>query len=109
MQEEGSDIYGPDNLQVPALAIRRTAGDIPSRVADNFFWLGRYLERFENAARLTRATMTRLSRGALLPRDTPDLEALAACLADAGIVSADFHPSGWHRPSGRHAPARHAP
>ncbi len=98
LQEEGSDIYGPDNLQVPALAIRRTAGDIPSRVADNFFWLGRYLERFENAARLTRATMTRLSRGALLPRDTPDLEALAACLADAGIVSADFTPAAGTGP-----------
>ncbi len=34
------------------LAIRRTAGDMPSRVADNFFWLGRYLERLEGAARL---------------------------------------------------------
>ena len=98
LQEEGGDIYGPDNLHVPALAIRRTAGDLPSRVADNFFWLGRYLERLENAARLTRATMTRLSRGALLPRDTPDLAALAASLADAGIVSADFLPSAGTTP-----------
>jgi uncharacterized alpha-E superfamily protein len=90
LQEEGTDIYGPGNLRVPALPIRRTPGDLPSRVADNFFWLGRYLERLENAGRLTRATISRLTRGALLPRDLPDFAALAACLADAGIVSEDF-------------------
>ena len=32
---------------MPALPIRRTAGDLPSRVADNFYWLGRYMERLE--------------------------------------------------------------
>jgi uncharacterized circularly permuted ATP-grasp superfamily protein/uncharacterized alpha-E superfamily protein len=90
LQEEGTDIYGPGNLRVPALPIRRTPGDLPSRVADNFYWLGRYLERLENAGRLTRATVSRLSRGALLPRDVPDLAALANCLAEAGIVSEDF-------------------
>ena len=90
LQEEGADIYGPTNLRVPALPIRRTPGDLPSRVADNFFWLGRYLERLENAGRLARATISRLSRGALLPRDVPDLAALSACLSDAGIVSEDF-------------------
>jgi hypothetical protein len=67
LQEEGGDIYGPSNLHVPALTIRRTPGDMPSRVADNFYWLGRYLERLENAARLTRAVLARLSRGARWP------------------------------------------
>jgi uncharacterized circularly permuted ATP-grasp superfamily protein/uncharacterized alpha-E superfamily protein len=90
LQEEGTDIYGPGNMRVPALSIRRTPGDLPSRVADNFFWLGRYLERLENAGRLTRATISRLARGALLPRDIPDFAALAACLADAGIVGEDY-------------------
>jgi uncharacterized circularly permuted ATP-grasp superfamily protein/uncharacterized alpha-E superfamily protein len=90
LQEEGTDIYGPGHLRMPALAIRRTPGDLPSRVADNFFWLGRYLERLENAGRLTRATVSRLARGAFLPRDVPDLAALANCLADAGIVAEDF-------------------
>ncbi len=85
--EEGADIMGPGNLNVPSLQVRRTAGDMPSRVADNFFWLGRYLERLENAARLTRAMLARLSRAGLLPRDLPELRALSACLAEADVFS----------------------
>jgi uncharacterized circularly permuted ATP-grasp superfamily protein/uncharacterized alpha-E superfamily protein len=35
--------------------IRRIAGVLPSRAADNLFWLGRYLERAEGTLRLIRA------------------------------------------------------
>ena len=35
--------------------IRRIAGWVPSRAADNLFWLGRYLERAEATLRLIRA------------------------------------------------------
>ncbi len=90
LQEEGEDIYGPGNLHVPALSIRRTPGDMPSRVADNFYWLGRYLERLENVARLSRTVLNRIARGTMLPRDLPDMEALIACMVDAGIVSAEL-------------------
>ena len=90
LQEEGLDIHGPANLAVPALPIRRTAGDLPSRVADNFYWLGRYLERLENAARLARIVLGRLSRDTLLPRDLPTMAALIACLVDAGLVSEEL-------------------
>jgi len=90
LQEEGQDIYGPGNLHVPALSIRRTAGDMPSRVADNFYWLGRYLERLENAARLTRTVLARIARGTLLPRDLPEMAALTACMVEAGIVSEEL-------------------
>ena len=90
LQEEGEDIYGPGNLHVPALSIRRTAGDMPSRVADNFYWLGRYLERLENVARLSRTVLNRIARGTMLPRDLPDMEALIACMVDAGIVSEEL-------------------
>ncbi len=88
--EEGGDIRGPGYLPMPALAVRRTPGDLPSRVADNFYWFGRYLERLENAARLSRAMLARLSRAGLLPRDMPDVEALAACLVDAGVISEEL-------------------
>lgn len=37
--------------------------DLPSRVADNMFWLGRYLERCENTCRLLRAVLTRALAG----------------------------------------------
>ncbi|HSH09134.1 MAG TPA: circularly permuted type 2 ATP-grasp protein [Oceanipulchritudo sp.] len=32
--------------------VRRESFDLPSRVADNFFWLGRYVERTESIARV---------------------------------------------------------
>jgi uncharacterized circularly permuted ATP-grasp superfamily protein/uncharacterized alpha-E superfamily protein len=41
--------------------ISRGGADIPSRLADNLFWLGRYAERAEGTARLARAIATRLS------------------------------------------------
>jgi len=44
-----------------AAEISRGGGDLPSRVADNFFWLGRYTERAEGTARLARAIGARLS------------------------------------------------
>jgi uncharacterized circularly permuted ATP-grasp superfamily protein/uncharacterized alpha-E superfamily protein len=90
LEEEGADIMGPGNLAVPALPIRRMSGDMPSRVADNFYWFGRYLERLENAARLTRTLLARLSRAGILPRDVPELEALTACLVEARMISADL-------------------
>jgi len=43
------------------LEITRGGGDLPSRVADNLFWLGRYIERAENSVRLLRAILIRLS------------------------------------------------
>jgi uncharacterized alpha-E superfamily protein len=36
------------------LRLTRTGGEVPSRVADNLFWLGRYAERSEAVARLVR-------------------------------------------------------
>jgi uncharacterized circularly permuted ATP-grasp superfamily protein/uncharacterized alpha-E superfamily protein len=43
------------------VAPTRGGGDLPSRVADNFFWLGRYAERAESIARLTRVICLRLA------------------------------------------------
>jgi uncharacterized circularly permuted ATP-grasp superfamily protein/uncharacterized alpha-E superfamily protein len=41
-----------------AVRIRRIAGVLPSRAADNLFWLGRYLERAEATLRLVRTLVT---------------------------------------------------
>jgi uncharacterized circularly permuted ATP-grasp superfamily protein/uncharacterized alpha-E superfamily protein len=43
------------------VAPTRGGGDLPSRVADNFFWLGRYAERAESIARLARVICLRLA------------------------------------------------
>jgi uncharacterized circularly permuted ATP-grasp superfamily protein/uncharacterized alpha-E superfamily protein len=42
--------------------VRRGSTDLPSRSADNLFWLGRYAERCECIARLLRCMMTRVRR-----------------------------------------------
>lgn len=90
LSEDRTDIVGPAAFALPPLAIRRASGELPSRVADDLFWLGRYVERLENAARLLRAVLTRLSRGWLLPRDLAELRALARCLAEAGLVEPEL-------------------
>ena len=41
--------------------LERMAGEVPSRVADHFFWLGRYAERLEEAVRVLRAVLQRLA------------------------------------------------
>ncbi len=41
--------------------LRRTGNNLPSRLADNFFWLGRYSERADATARLLRSALRRFS------------------------------------------------
>jgi uncharacterized circularly permuted ATP-grasp superfamily protein/uncharacterized alpha-E superfamily protein len=41
--------------------LRRTGNNLPSRLADNFFWLGRYSERADATARLLRSALQRFS------------------------------------------------
>jgi uncharacterized circularly permuted ATP-grasp superfamily protein/uncharacterized alpha-E superfamily protein len=41
--------------------LSRDESDLPSRIADNLFWLGRYVERAEGTARLVRAIAARVS------------------------------------------------
>ncbi|MBB4286744.1 circularly permuted type 2 ATP-grasp protein [Roseospira goensis] len=45
--------------QVPTVV--RGVRDLPSRVADDLFWLGRYVERCDNTARLLRCLIGRLA------------------------------------------------
>ena len=46
------------------LDISRATFDLPSRVADNLFWLGRYVERVEPPVRVARAILPRLFQDA---------------------------------------------
>ncbi|GAC1621303.1 MAG: circularly permuted type 2 ATP-grasp protein [Bradyrhizobium sp.] len=48
---------------VDTVRIRRIAGVVPSRAADNLFWLGRYLERAEATLRLIRVLGTQRDPG----------------------------------------------
>src|SRR5262249_7165557 len=58
----------------------RSGAELPSRVADNLFWLGRYVERAEGTARLLRSILSRLAdaSGGGEPLELPTLaQALA--------------------------------
>ena len=46
--------------QGDTVSIRRIMGNLPSRAADNLFWLGRYIERAEATLRLVRCLARRL-------------------------------------------------
>lgn len=50
-------------LPFPGLEVevRHREKDMPSRVADGLFWLGRYLERTENHTRLLRSALSRVN------------------------------------------------
>src|SRR6266516_6769323 len=63
------------------IELRRVGNNLPSRMADNFFWLGRYAERADGTARMLRSALLRInpeSRGSALPVLTPILTALEA-------------------------------
>jgi uncharacterized circularly permuted ATP-grasp superfamily protein/uncharacterized alpha-E superfamily protein len=89
MQDEASTVQGALGLFTPTLAIRRTAGDLPSRVADNFYWLGRYLERLEEAARLQRAVITRILRPAATAREIAEIKILVGSLTKIKMMAAE--------------------
>ncbi|MCH4090306.1 circularly permuted type 2 ATP-grasp protein [Acetobacter sp.] len=68
------------------LAIRRSQGDLPSRAADDFFWLGRYLEQIESGARLLRVIMTHMSGTDPSPRELADIAVLMRQMRTMGLV-----------------------
>jgi uncharacterized circularly permuted ATP-grasp superfamily protein/uncharacterized alpha-E superfamily protein len=92
---EGSEhIVGPPVQAHSPLPIRRAFGELPSRTADNMFWLGRYIERLETAARLTHAQLLRLGRSQPMPREQAELQLLDACLAVTHMTSIDLAAAG---------------
>lgn len=128
MQRGGgaADVWIVSDDDVPAVTMapphkgpfRRTApGALPSRAADNLFWMGRYVERTEGIVRLLRARHIRQAesgRGALplheatdallegygidpAPQPIPQglIDTLSAAVASAGEVRDRFSTDGW--------------
>jgi uncharacterized alpha-E superfamily protein len=73
----------PPPIQVP---VQTRAGDLPSRVGDNCFWLGRYAERVEARVRLVRALWPALSSEEDFGRAV-SLETAVRLLAGLGYLS----------------------
>ncbi|HEV7925476.1 MAG TPA: circularly permuted type 2 ATP-grasp protein [Verrucomicrobiae bacterium] len=67
------------NSPAGGIELRRVGNNLPSRLADNFFWLGRYAERADATARLLRSAFSRFTpentAGALPPLE-PILQTL---------------------------------
>ncbi|MDB6016975.1 MAG: hypothetical protein JWR19_1464 [Pedosphaera sp.] len=67
----------------------RSSAELPSRVADNLFWLGRYTERLEDTLRLLRCVVVRMTdeSGA---DGAPELNALAQVLVRLDLLPERF-------------------
>lgn len=73
--------------------LRRVGNNLPSRLADNFFWLGRYSERADAMARLLRSLLLRFNpenAGGQLPLIGPLLDTLVNQGQLSGLAS---HPA----------------
>ena len=79
----------PHRSLIPAsvspIDVSRATFDLPSRVADNLYWLGRYSERVGAAVRLLRAAMPLLSEESSR-RSTAALTGALSFLADLDYV-----------------------
>ncbi len=101
-------------LSRDAVFSRRLPGALPARAADNLFWLGRQVERLEQASRIMRTHQGRLAdaspmaevdgalRGALkrfgleADKPLPGLAVLAGQACDiAARIRDRFSPDGW--------------
>ncbi len=103
MQRGGStaDVWIVSDGPVPADSMLASASTpysrqqpavLPSRAADNLFWLGRYVERAEHTIRLLRAYHLRLAE--LATGDTPLLLHAAKILKQMGAEPSDGLPPG---------------
>jgi uncharacterized alpha-E superfamily protein len=79
-------VLEPDARDTAAPQLRtsfqRHADDLPRRVVDNLYWIGRYIERLEHLLRLTRA----LARGLAQGERGGSPPVIAAALARFGLL-----------------------
>ncbi len=68
----------------------RSSGELPSRVADNLFWLGRYTERLEATLRLLRCLVVRMV-GEPGGDGPAELSALTQVLVGLDLLPKRFH------------------
>ena len=118
-----ADVWVVSDRPVPQMSLigttkgdfeRARPGILPSRAADNLFWLGRYVERSEGLLRLLRAYHIRLHEEATLPllesiRDTLDtwqidpnevlppvlMSTFGSAVASANQIRDRFSVDGW--------------
>jgi uncharacterized circularly permuted ATP-grasp superfamily protein/uncharacterized alpha-E superfamily protein len=75
--------------QSQIVRLEKAAAEVPSRVADNLFWQGRYTERLEDTVRVLRSVLVRLT-GEAGAEETPELTALIELLVNLDLFPAKF-------------------
>lgn len=96
----------PIPLRRPRLGVEDVIGstvDIPSRVGENLFWMGRYTERCEGLARLLRAALVRVADAA--PQSAAALQSLAVVAQKIEVFAPDADIEDGARDSLLHAPS----
>ena len=86
LAEDAADVQIPSTRRFHQLSVDRGSADLQSRVADNLYWLGRYIERLDDDARLLRITAARVAQGAMGPRDAIELRLLGRLLDQANLM-----------------------
>src|SRR5271169_1176684 len=71
------------------MVVQRATGALPSRAADNLFWLGRYLERAEATLRLVRALINRVAEAG--DATAPVISSIGALLGAWNAIPSDTH------------------
>lgn len=69
--------------------LKRTGGELPSRIAENLFWLGRNLERADVTARILRTTISRLTSEEQIS-EMPEVVILIRTMAEMGIIETGY-------------------
>ena len=86
LAEDAADVQLPSSRRFHQLEIDRGCADLQSRVADNLYWLGRYIERLDGDARLLRTAVTRVAQGVVGPRDAVELRLLGKLIDHANLM-----------------------
>ncbi|MCO6453738.1 MAG: circularly permuted type 2 ATP-grasp protein [Pirellulaceae bacterium] len=73
--------------------LQRSTGELPSRVAENMYWLGRHVARADGTSRVLRTTLLRLTSELEL-ESMPELPRLIRCLAALGQIEPGFAVEG---------------
>ena len=89
-REAGQRDPRTSNDSVRPLEARMMGSDLPSRVADGLFWLGRYAERCDSGVRLLRGTVSRLIEGDV-PGAGEELTPLLRLLVWHGMLPPDLN------------------
>ena len=84
-------------LSAPQPAHERAPSDLPSRAADNFFWLGRYAERLEQIVRVSRYVLRGAGEDSGMGNPAR-VAVLGALLARLGFVEPAIVPGGGREP-----------